>query len=119
MDNRVDPLSRSVTVRAILDNDQRLLKAGLLMEVELQSNPREALVIPEAALVQEGNEHFVFVVVEQGDGWRAQRRTVQIGVRLLGQVEILQGLEPQERVVVEGGLKLRDGAAVSLLEDAL
>lgn len=116
VDNQVDPISRSVTVRAILDNQQGQLKAGLLMEVELQSNPRDAIVISESALVQDRNQHFVFVVHQKEDGLHAQRRQVFIGTRLLGRVEIVKGLEPQEKVVVDGSLKLRDGAMVKVVE---
>lgn len=116
VDNQVDPVSRSVTVRAILDNSGSRLKAGLLMEVKLQSNPREAIVISESALVQDRNEHYVFVVVPQADGMQAQRRRVLIGTRLLGRVEIVKGLAPMEQVVVDGSLKLRDGALVKVVE---
>ena len=115
VDNQVDPVSRSVTVRAILDNKDGQLKAGLLMEVKLQSNPREAMVISESALVQDRNQHFVFVVQQQADGLHVQRRQVSIGTRLLGRVEIVDGLQPMERVVVDGGLKLREGSMVNVV----
>ena len=116
VDNQVDPVSRSVTVRAILDNKDGQLKAGLLMEVKLQSNPREAMVISESALVQDRNQHFVFVVQQQADGLYVQRRQVSIGTRLLGRVEIVDGLQPMERVVVDGGLKLREGSMVNVVD---
>ncbi|MEE2733495.1 MAG: efflux RND transporter periplasmic adaptor subunit [Pseudomonadota bacterium] len=118
VDNQVDPVSRSVTVRAILDNAQGQLRAGLLMEVKLLSNPRQAMVIPESALVQERNEHYVFVVAGSGDSAQAQRRRVHIGTRLMGQVEILEGLEPSEPVVVDGSLKLRQGTPVAITESS-
>ena len=54
VDSRVDPVTRSIVVRAVLPNPHRALKPGMLMEVELQMNPREALVIPEEALVPQG-----------------------------------------------------------------
>lgn len=118
IDNQVDPISRSVTVRAVLDNSEGKLKAGLLMEVELQSNPRQALVVPESALVQQGNEHYLFVVKTGAgeEGLRAHRQTVLIGVRLKGRVEVLEGLAPTDKVVVDGTLKLQDGAAITVLD---
>ncbi|RLT93003.1 efflux RND transporter periplasmic adaptor subunit [Ketobacter sp.] len=118
VDNQVDPVSRSVTVRAILDNAQGQLRAGLLMEVKLLSNPRQAMVIPESALVQERDEHYVFVVAGSGDAAQAQRRRVHIGTRLLGRVEILEGLAPSEPVVVDGSLKLRQGTPVAITESS-
>jgi len=116
VDNRVDPISRSVTVRAVLDNSEGNLKAGLLMEVELQSNPRQALVVPESALVQKGNEHYLFVVKPAESGLQAHRQTVRIGVRLKGRVEVLEGLSATDKVVVDGTLKLQDGTAITPLD---
>ncbi|PVV21688.1 MAG: efflux transporter periplasmic adaptor subunit, partial [gamma proteobacterium symbiont of Ctena orbiculata] len=56
VDSRVDPVNRSVLVRAMSANPERLLKPGMLMTVELLHNPRRTLVIPEAALMPKGND---------------------------------------------------------------
>jgi membrane fusion protein (multidrug efflux system) len=118
VDNQVDPVSRSVTVRAVLDNPQGLLKAGLLLEVQLQSNPRQALLVPESALVQLRDEHFVFVALAGEGGLKAQRRKVKTGVRLRGRVEIIEGLQETDTVVVDGTIKLRDGMAIKALTES-
>jgi membrane fusion protein, multidrug efflux system len=57
---RIDPVSRAITARAILANDERLLKPGLLMNVILLKNKRLAIVVPESAIVFEGQQTFVF-----------------------------------------------------------
>ncbi len=54
VDSRVDPVTRSIQVRALIGNADRTLKPGVLMQVELLRNPREALVVPEAALLHLG-----------------------------------------------------------------
>ncbi|MDY6920809.1 MAG: efflux RND transporter periplasmic adaptor subunit [Pseudomonadota bacterium] len=116
VDNRVDPVSRSVTVRAILDNPNGLLRAGMLMEVTLQSNPRAALVIPESALVQEQDRNYVYVLDQSDAATVARRQPVTPGLRLPGTVEIREGLQAGQQVVLEGAIKLRDGSPVKVLE---
>jgi membrane fusion protein, multidrug efflux system len=108
VDPRIDPTSRSVTVRALLPNSEGLLKPGMFMTVRLASEQRAAVVIPEEALVPEQARQFVYVPAEG----KASKREVRIGRRQPGRVEVLEGLREGERVVVEGTLKLRDGAAV-------
>jgi membrane fusion protein (multidrug efflux system) len=112
IDSRVDLATRSVTVRALLSNEDGALKAGMFLNVSLSKDERETLVIPEEALTPEAEKQFVFLVA---DG-KAQRREVRIGNRRPGSVEILAGLKPGDQVVVEGTQKVRDGAAVAATE---
>ena len=113
VDSRVDPVSRSVTVRAVVPNPDSALKPGMFLNVRLARDERDALMIPEAALMPEQSRQFLYVV-EDG---RALRREVRIGRRQPGQVEVIAGLKPGERVVVEGTQKVREGAAVRELEE--
>lgn len=110
VDSRVDPATRSVTVRALLPNPQGLLKPGMFLTTRLSRGVVEALLVPEQALVPEGGEMFVFVVQ---DG-TAEKRRVRIGERRVGDVQVVEGLAPGELVVTEGTQKLRNGAAVTL-----
>ena len=112
IDSRVDVNTRSVTVRALLANEDRALKPGMFLNVVLANDEREALVIPEEALTPEAERQYVFVV-EDG---KAARREVRIGDRRPGSVEIVAGLTAGERVVVEGTQKVRDGAPVRAAE---
>ena len=79
--------------------------------MELLRNPREALLVPEAALLQQGEEHFVVRVGEDGS---AERRQVQIGARRPGEVEILDGLAAGDRVITHGNDKVRPGQRVEV-----
>lgn len=110
IDSRVDPVTRSVLIRAILPNPDRTLKPGMLMEVELQTSPREALVIPEEALVPLGTQQTVLVVEDA----KAVRRNVRIGTRRPGEVEVLEGLNAGEQVITHGAVKVRPGQAVTV-----
>ncbi|MEZ5443989.1 MAG: efflux RND transporter periplasmic adaptor subunit [Lysobacterales bacterium] len=113
IDSRVDPATRSVTVRAELANDQRLLRPGMLMVVELITPAREVVVIDEISLVQIGSEAFVYRV---GSEAKAERVVVQPGRRSGGRLEIVQGLQPGDRIVSEGVVKLRPGMTLTLLD---
>ena len=110
IDTRVDPATRSVTVRALLPNPKGLLKPGMFLTVRLSRGAIDALMVPEEALVPEQGNMFVFVVT---DGV-AEKRQVRIGQRRVGDVQVAEGLAEGELVVTEGTQKLRDGAAVSL-----
>jgi len=114
--SRVDPVTRTVQVRARIENPERELRPGLLMQVELLRDPRAAVLVPEAAILQRGAEHAVLVVEEGADGEEiARRRTVQVGLRRPGEVEILAGLSAGERVITHGADKARPGQPVQVL----
>ncbi len=112
LDNRVDPVTRAVTVRALIDNPEGRLKPGLLMRVDLFKNGREALTIPEEALLYRGRDMFVFVVDSTTN--KAARRQVTLGARRLGEVEVLSGLAEGDKVVTHGGFVLNDGQEVTI-----
>lgn len=114
VDSRIDPVTRSIQARALINNDDGLLKPGLLMKVELQKNPRQALLVPEESLVSDGPDHFIFVVAENDEGKSVERRKVEIGTRSFGEAEILSGLQAGEQVVTHGTLRLRPGSPVTI-----
>jgi membrane fusion protein (multidrug efflux system) len=111
VNSRIEPATRSIRVRALLANPERLLKPGMLMQVRLLENPRMALVIPEEALQPLGEQQFVYVV---GEDNTVQRREIRIGTRRPGQVEVVDGLGADEQVVTHGHMKIRPGAAVTV-----
>jgi membrane fusion protein (multidrug efflux system) len=116
--SRVDPQTRSATVRAEIPNPDRLLKPGMLMKVDLLGNPREALAIPEGALLPAGRTNFVMVVENTPAGAVAKRREVRPGARRAGEVEILEGLSPGEKIVAHGAFKVSDGSPVRILAES-
>jgi membrane fusion protein (multidrug efflux system) len=114
IDSRVDPVTRSVQVRALLPNPERLLKPGMLMQVTLRNKLRDTLVIPEAALMPFGRDQFVLRVVPDGEGHKAEKRQIRIGSRRPGEVEILDGLQAGDRVITHGTIQVRPGQAVNI-----
>lgn len=115
IDTRIDPVSRTVTVRAIVPNDEGLLRPGMFLTVTLLKDDVLALLVPEQALVPERSKQFVYVV---GPGELVERREVRTGRRRPGQVEILEGLAEGERVITEGTQKVRPGQQVRILATA-
>ncbi|MEO7773485.1 MAG: efflux RND transporter periplasmic adaptor subunit, partial [Steroidobacteraceae bacterium] len=111
IDTRVDPVTRSAQVRAQFDNADGSLAPGMFLTLRLASNPRETITVPERALLSDQGKQFVFTVA---DGV-ASRRQVQLGERLPGKVEILQGLAPGDSIVIDGAIKLREGTRISAL----
>lgn len=112
--SRVDPVSRSVTVRAELANPELRLRPGMLMEVVVQRRPRDAVVVPESVLIPSGQRQFVMVIDEANDN-RLERRRVTVGERRTGQAEILEGLAAGELVVSHGLQRTHEGESVRLL----
>jgi membrane fusion protein (multidrug efflux system) len=107
----VDAAGRSIVIRALIKNTSAALRPGMFARVRLLTEDQaDSMVVPEQALVPQGEDQFVFKVV---DG-RAQRSRVEIGQRRDGKVEILRGLAPADMVVTAGHLKIRDGTAVRM-----
>jgi len=110
IDARVDPATRAVTVRGEFPNIDRALRPGMLVQIDLQQAERQALRIPEIALVQVGSDSFVFRV---GADDKVERADVQAGTRANGLVEIRSGLKAGDRIVVDGTGKLKPGDRVA------
>lgn len=115
VDSRINPVTRAIIVRAHLDNALQKLKPGLLMQIALQKNPRQALVVPEEAVIANGRENSVWLIVEKNAVTVVERRPVSIGVRRDGWVEIRDGLISGQQVVTHGTLRVRPGAEVSVM----
>jgi len=113
--SRVDPVTRAIQVRALVPNDDRALRPGMLMTVQIVMAEREALVVSENAVYQIQDRHYVYVV---GDDLVAREREIEAGERRFGSVEVIDGLAEGELVVTEGIVKLRDGTRVRLADDS-
>lgn len=111
IDPQVDPATRTVLLKALVPNADGRLRQGMFARAELVLRVREqAVVIPETALLHQGDLTFVYAI----DGrQQAQQRPVKTGVRLAHQVEVTEGLAPGEQVVIEGHQKLHPGANVA------
>lgn len=109
----VDAMTRDVRVEAQLEEGSDALKPGVFARAMLVLATREPRpVIPEEALVSTREGYEVFVV-EEG---RAHARPVETGLRRVGRVEIVEGLEGGEWIVRQGQMRLSEGTAVERME---
>jgi membrane fusion protein (multidrug efflux system) len=111
IDPEIDPVNRTITVKAVIRNPEFILRPGQFATVELQVARHPHMpVIPEEAVVPDGGRALVFVI---HDG-QAAPREIKTGVRLPGRVEVIEGLEPGERVVRIGHEKLPRDATTAV-----
>ncbi len=110
IDSRIDPVTRSVSARAEVENRGHELKPGMLVNVRLAMEPRLSLSIPERSLVPVGSRAYVFTV-ENG---KARRTEVKTGRRKPGYIEIISGVKDGQIIVADGIVGLQDGHAVKV-----
>ena len=120
IDPLIDANGRSVGIRGCIDNRQLQLRPGMFARVNAVFGVREnARVVPEEAIVPLGGKQFVIKVMP-GDTPKvlvSQRVEVKVGLRSPGKVEVLDGLEPGDTVVVAGQQRLqRDGTVVNVVD---
>jgi membrane fusion protein (multidrug efflux system) len=105
----LDSLTRTLRAEVAVDNAERLLRPGMFVEVTMISERREEVaVVPREAVTERGGRKVVFVL----KGQRVERREVALGLGDDEIVEIRQGVEAGERVVVRGIETLTDGTRV-------
>jgi membrane fusion protein (multidrug efflux system) len=109
IDSRIDDVTRAVTVRGEFPNPDRALRPGMLLQVQLARGERQALVVPEIAIVQVAQTSSVYRVKPDGS---VEQVDVQLGGRNAGRVEITRGLRAGDRIVIDGTGKLRPGAKI-------
>jgi membrane fusion protein, multidrug efflux system len=104
VDSQVDANGRALQVLAQVANPGTVLRPGMFARPRVVFSTREgAVVVPEEALVPLGAKQFVFKVVDGADGKKvSQRVEAKLGLRLLGEVEILEGIQPGDSVVTAG-----------------
>ncbi|OUR81223.1 efflux transporter periplasmic adaptor subunit [Colwellia psychrerythraea] len=111
IDSRIDSSTRTIKVRATISNKALKLHPGMLLNISVLLQVENILQLPESSIIPIEDNHYVFV---ENEG-KAVRKSIKIGRRHPGVVEVLSGLVEGEQVVVEGALKLRDGSAVSII----
>ena len=112
IDTRVDPVSRTITVRALLPNSDARLMPGMFLTVSLLKDDVEALMIPEQAIVPERSKQYVFLL---GPDNIVERREVRTGRRRPGQIEVLQGLVAGDLVIAEGTQRVKPGLPATVI----
>ena len=113
IDPRVDPVTRSLKVHAVIENTELKLRPGMLMNVHVELAKAQVIQIPEKAVMPLQSKHFVFVVEAED-----KVRQVEIipGQRLPGVVEVVSGLKAGDEIVTQGSQKLRTGVVITRSE---
>jgi len=119
IDTRINPITRSLKVRAEIPNESLTLRPGMLVNIELVRQVETLLQLPESSIIPIEDKHFVFIV-ESDDNQEntAVRKNITIGRRLPGVVEVLKGVNEKELIVIEGALKLRNGTKVNIINQS-
>lgn len=112
IDRAVDPQTGTIKARLSFPNTNGLLKPGMTATVRIASNnsAAQSVVIPAKAVTEQLGEYFAYVV---GDSSKVAQRKVEIGQQLGPNVVVRSGLQPGEKIVVEGTQNLRQGAVIT------
>lgn len=108
IDSRVDAATRSLALRAEIDNTDRALAGGMFLQVRLVLAERQRPAIPENAMTVEGDR--VLVMLAQGDA--ARQVAIVTGQQQDGLVEVVSGLPPSARVIVTNLHRVSDGTII-------
>ena len=110
--SRVDPSTRSILARVIVNNNRYEIIPGQLMTVRVIYNEQKQLGVPESAVTVQGKTSFVYVV----NNGVAEKRFIKIGKRNFGKVSVLSGISEGELVISEGVSKVRDKGKIKIVE---
>ena len=109
--SRIDPSTRSILSRVIVDNSKFEIIPGQLMTVKIIYEETDEIGIPESAVTIQGNSAFVYVVNNE----TAEKKDIKIGKRNFGKVSVLSGINEGDLVISEGISKVRNKAKVKII----
>ncbi len=109
----VNPVTRTVMVRTVVENPERKLKPSMLASMRIIESPRELLVLPEEAVVREANRDYVYLA--EGNN-RFLRIPVELAPEISNVRPIIRGLSVGQRIVVNGAYDLDNERKLSELD---
>ncbi|MEO5592221.1 MAG: efflux RND transporter periplasmic adaptor subunit [Chitinophagaceae bacterium] len=116
IDRAVDPQTGTIKTRIIFPNKEKLLKAGMSCNIRVKNNGNsQSLLIPAKAVMEQMGEYFVYVV---GDSNKVVQHKIQTGQVINDKIMVKSGLEENDKIVIEGVQKLRDGTVVQPAKDS-
>ena len=109
--SRIDPSTRSILARIIVDNSNFEIIPGQLMTVKVIYDEINQIGVPESAVTIQGNTAFVYIV----NADTAEKKNIKMGKRNFGKVSIVSGIDEGDMVISEGVSKVRNKAKVKIL----
>ena len=110
--SRVDPSTRSILARVIVDNSKFEIIPGQLLTVKIIYDEVQQIGVPESSVTIQGKTAFVYVV----NGETVDKTNIQIGKRNFGKVSVLDGVSEGDKIVVEGVSKVRDKSKIKIIK---
>jgi len=107
--SRVDAQTRSILARAKINNEESEIIPGSLLEIEIFYNEKNALAVPDTSIMYEGSKKFIYKLVENNT---IKKTEIETGVRNMGNLEVLNGLNVGDKIIAEGLTKVRPGMKV-------
>ena len=107
--SRVDAQTRSILARAKIRNDASEIIPGSLLEIEIFYNEKQSLGIPDTSIMYEGGKKFIYKIIENN---MIKKTEIETGIRNMGIIEVLKGLNEGDKVIAEGLTKVRRGMKV-------
>ena len=109
--SRIDPSTRSILARIIVNNSEFKIIPGQLMTVKIIYNETKEIGVPESAVTIQGNTAFVYVINND----IALKKNIKIGKRNFGKVSIISGINEGDLVISEGVSKVRNKTKIKIL----
>jgi membrane fusion protein (multidrug efflux system) len=113
--SRVDPSTRSILARVIVDNSKFEIIPGQLLTVKIIYDEIQQIGVPESSVTIQGKTAFVYVV----NGETVDKTNIQIGKRNFGKVSVLNGLSEGDQIVVEGVSKVRNKSKIKIIKQKI
>ena len=107
--SRVDAQTRSILARAQVNNENGEIIPGSLLEIKILYNEKNALSVPDTSIMYEGSKKFIYKILENNVIKKAEIKT---GIRSMGNLEIIEGLNKGDKIIAEGLTKVRPGMKV-------
>ena len=107
--SRVDAQTRSILARAKIENENSEIIPGSLLEIKIFYNEKNALGIPDTSIMYEGSKKFIYKIIE---GNMIKKVEIETGIRNMGSLEVLKGLNEGDKIIAEGLTKVRPGMKV-------
>ena len=107
--SRVDAQTRSILARAKINNKDLEILPGSLLDIEVLYDEKDALSVADTSIIFEDEKKFVYKIIENN---KIKKTLVTTGIRKSGNLEILEGLSSNDKIVKEGLARLADGMVV-------